>query len=195
MPDTPSITINKRMTYRGQPEVYSNTYHFSGTTPTDDAGWNALALAIWNAEAPLLPPGVVYVGYLGYQAGNEHAVSIKNYIEDGTTPLPGTASFTPSGANSPGDTAVWVRWTTPDRTSRGKRIYLRKYFHEVPFNDDLPLATWRTAAATYGAKMIDGTLPGSAKICGPQGAVASNPVVGTYMTTRTLKRRGRRPSS
>jgi hypothetical protein len=194
MPDTPSITINKTMTYRGQPEVTSNTYHFSGTTPGNDSEWHTLALAIWNEEAKLAPPTVKFCGYLGYAAGNEHAVSIKNYNEDGTTKLPGTYSGTDGAAISPGDVAIWVRWTTPDRTSRGKRIYLRKYFHEVPFADDTPAAAWRTAAAAYGAKMIDGTLPGGFKVCGPQGAVASVPFVAPYMTTRTLKRRGRRPS-
>lgn len=193
MPDTPSITINKQITYRGLPEVTSNTYHFSGTTPATDADWNTLALAIWSAEKPLQPASVKYVGYLGYQAGNEHAVSIKNYLEDGTTPVPGTATEW-NGDTIPGDVAVWVRWTTPDRTSRGKRIYLRKYFHEVASTDDVPISAFPPKALIYANKMIDGTLPGGFKICGPQGAVASNPKVSPYMTTRTLKRRGKRPS-
>lgn len=192
MPDTPSITINKRMTYRLVPEVTSNTYHFSGTTPTSDADWSALALAIWNAEKPCYPAGVEYVGYLGYEAGNEFAVSIKDYVADGVAPIPGTA---PHNANiAPGDTAATIRWTTPDRTSRGTRIYLRKYFHEPNFSNDSLDATYKTALATYGAKMIDGSLPGGFKVCGPQGAVASNPFVAPFVTTRTLKRRGKRPS-
>ena len=193
MPDTPSITLNKQINYRGQNEITSNTYHFSGTTPATDAEWNTLALAIWAAEQPITASGTEYVGYLGYEAGNEYAVSIKNYLEDGTTKPTGTA--TESGINVPGDLAAWVRWTTPDRTSRGKRIYLRKYFHEVKFSNDAVDPTWRTNALAYGNKMISGTLPGGAKICGPQGAVASSPVVSSFITTRTLKRRGKRPSS
>ncbi len=193
MPDTPSITINKTLAYRGTQEVTSNTYHFSGTTPANDADWHALALAIWAAEKTLVPSTVKFVGYLGYQAGNEHAVSIKNYLEDGTAPIAG--SNVDNGAGAPGDAACWVRWTTPDRTSRGKRIYLRKYFHDVAWTDDAPTPGWKTLALAYGAKMIDGTLPGGAKICGPQGAVASQPFVSPWITTRTLKRRGKRPSS
>lgn len=195
MPDTPSITINKEITYRNAPEVTSNTYHFSGTTPTTDAGWHTLALAVWAEEAKIQPPTVKFIGYLGYEAGNEHAVSIKNYREDGTAALSGTYSSGGTGNDVPGDVAMWVRWTTPDRTSRGKRIYLRKYFHEVPGANDTPNGTWTTAANAYGAKMIDGTLPGNFKICGPQGAVASMPFVAPWYTTRTLKRRGKRPSS
>jgi hypothetical protein len=53
--------------------------------------------------------------------------------------------------------------------------------------------TWITAANTFGAKMIDGTLPGGAKYCGPQGAVLSAPEASQWLTTRTLKRRGKRP--
>lgn len=193
MPDTPSITINKQINYRGKKEVTSNTYHFSGTTPASDAGWHTLALGIWAAEAPLMASTVQFVGYLGYEAGNEHAVSIKNYLEDGTAPLAATGIA--DGTGTPGDVAAWVRWATPDRTSKGKRIYLRKYFHEVAQTDDKPVAAWFTAANTYGTKMIDGTLPGGAKICGPQGAVASQPFASPFITTRTLKRRGKRPSS
>lgn len=192
MPDTPSITINKQMSYRGKAEVYSNTYHFSGTTPANDAAWHTLALAIWDAEKPIHPAAVRFVGYLGYQAGNEHAVSIKNYLEDGTALPQGTATHLASVA--PGDAAATIRWTTPNRTSRGKRIYLRKYFHEPDFTDDTLTNAYKTALQTYGAKMIDGTLPGGFKVCGPQGAEASNPFVAPYVTTRTLKRRGKRPS-
>jgi hypothetical protein len=192
MPDTPSITINKVFPYRGVPEVYSNTYHFSGTTPTTDAAWHALALAIFGAEAPLLNSTVKFVGYLGYEAGNEHAVSIKNYLEDGTTQVPGSAAG--GIASVAGDQAIWVRWVTPDRTSRGKRIYLRKYLHGVPVTGDTVPSAIATAGLAYGNKMIDGSLPGGAKICGPQGAVASNPTVSPFTTVHTLKRRGKRPS-
>lgn len=192
MPDTPSITINKEITYRGQPEVYSNTYHFSGTTPSGDAAWHTLALAIFDSEAVFLPTTTSFVGYLGYAAGNEFAVSIKNYLEDGTPKVPGKAGN--DGTVSPGDVAVWVRWSTPDRTSRGKRIYLRKYFHEVETSNDTVGTLARQRLVAHGNKMIDGTLPGGVKVCGPQGAVASTPFASPWTTTRTLKRRGRRPS-
>lgn len=197
MPDTPSITINKVFTYRAQSEVYSNTYHFSGTTPANDADWQALARAIWASEKTFLDAGHKFAGYLGYAASNNHAVSILDLMETGTGDTPGTYTMVAGEVAAPGDSAMWVRWATPDRTSRGKRIYLRKYFHGVHYNANTEKISGSQVAAlaAHGAKMTDGTLPGSAKVCGPQGAVAGAVLTSTFPTTRTLKRRGRRPSS
>lgn len=195
MPDTPSITLVKEFQYRDKPEKWSNTYHFSGTTPSSVAEWQTLGEAIWSAEKTMFKSAVKLVGLYGYEAGNELSVAQIDYSVPPLAPIPGTSSVSASPA--PGDVAFWVRWRTPDRNSRGKWIYLRKYFHGVLTEPglDTVAAPVRTAAAAYAAKMIDGTLPGGAKICGPQGAVASAPLVSTYATTRTLKRRGKRPSS
>lgn len=191
MPDTPSIVINKVMPYRGQQEVWSNKYHFSGTTPSTDAEWNALALAIWGSEEGIVGPTTKYCGYLGYQAGNNFAVSIKDLIADGSNLPTGSGQTAVSTA---GDQAVWVRWRTPDRNDRGQAIYLRKYFHGVGVSGDSLSSGVQTALAAHGAKMTSGTLPGSVRICGPQGAVAGAVKISPYVTTRTLKRRGKRPS-
>lgn len=193
MPDTPSITINKRITYRGQPEVWSNTYHFSGTTPADDTAWAALATAIWTEERKCLRDSVEYVGYLGYAAGNNHAVSIRDLVADGAA-LPKGANAASSTDNTPGDVAVWVRWRLPTRNSRGKWNYLRKYFHHVPCNGDAVTAVASTALAAYAAKMTSGDLPGGFKICGEQGAVAGAIKVAPFASYRQLKRTGKRPS-
>lgn len=192
MPDTPSITINKRMTYRGAKEVWSNTYHFSGDTPATDTAWAALAKAIWDEEAKCLSSKVEYVGYLGYKAGDNHAVSIQDRVADGISLPTGTSSA--STGTQAGDTAVWVRWRLPTRNSRGKWNYLRKYFHGVPTaNDDVDPGA-RTALQTYAAKMKDGTLPGGFKICHEQGAPAGDIKVAPFVSYRQLKRTGKRPS-
>ena len=197
MPDTPSITIVKRFPYRGDTmEEYSNKYHFSGDTPGDDAGWKTLADAIIAAERPMLPAEVTFVRAYGHEAGNEFAVAAIDYTAPPLTPVAGTFSA-PGTAKAPGDAAFWVRWRTPAKNSRGKWIYLRKYFHGIRLgttDGDLLAAQQKTAAETYGAKMVDGSLPGGVKVCGPQGAVAGPVAVSTYVTTRTLKRRGKRPS-
>lgn len=194
MPDTPSITIVKDFPYRGIKEPWSNTYHFSGTTPTTDAAWRALADAIWGEERKMLRPDVKFRGYLGYQAGNEHAVSIKDLLADGETQTAGQNPVTTPASAASGDVAFWVRWATPQRTSRGKRIYLRKYFHGIGHNLDALQAETLAAANTYAAKMTDGSLPGGFKVCGPQGATAGTAFVSPNVTTRTLKRRGKRPN-
>lgn len=193
MPDTPSITINKDFTYRGKREVWSNTYHFSGTTPANDADWLTLALAIWNAEKGALMSNVKFAGYLGYAAGNNHAVSIKDYVADGTTQPAGALGT--SVGNAPGDVAVWVRWRLPTRNSRGKWNYLRKYFHGVPVFTDQVGPEAVTALTAYAGKMTDGTLPGGAKLCGAQGEVAGVSKIAPFASYRELKRSGKRPSS
>lgn len=193
MPDTPSVTINKRFTYRNQQEVWSNKYHFSGTTPTNEAGWKTLADAIWAQEKTFLIQDVKYVGFLGHEAGNEFAVANQDFAAAGLTL--DTGVYPSDGDNLPGDAAVWVRWSTPDRSSRGKRIYCRKYFHGINANGDALANSVRTSMVAYGAKMIDGSLPGGFKLCGPQGAVASAPVVAPFVSFRQLKRTGKRPSS
>jgi hypothetical protein len=195
MPDTPSITIVKDFDYRGAKEEFSNTYHFSGTTPVDAAAWKALADAIITAEKPCVDVLTRFVKAYGYVAGNENSVAQIDYAVTGPI-VTGTGSFTSTGARCPGDVAATTRWYTGASSSRGKKIYCRKYWHNVHCQDangDLLVAAQKTALDTFAAKLIDGTLPGSFKYCGPQGAVLSAPQTSQYLTTRTLKRRGKRP--
>lgn len=192
MPDTPSITIVKTFTYRGQPEKWSNTYHFSGDTPANATDWKALADAIWAEERKVVVSDVKIAAAYGYAAGNENSVFQVDYTVPPNTQTLGVWTSTPA---DPGDVAVWVRWLTPDRNSRGRPIYLRKYIHGVAQGTtDTVNSAARTDLQTYAAKMIDGTLPGGFRVCGPQGAVASAPFVSPFVGYRQLKRRGRRPT-
>lgn len=195
MPDTPSITIVKKFTYRLLAEEFSNTYHFSGTVPTDHAGWKTLADAMIAAEKLTVESGTSFVRAYGYVAGNENSVAqiIYDGGADGAA-VAGTGSFT--GNRAPGDIAATTRWYTGELSSRGKKVYARKYWHGVLIdaaNGDKLATTQKTALDVWAAKLIDGTLPGSFKYCGPQGAVLSAPQTNQYVTTRTLKRRGKRP--
>lgn len=196
MPDQPSVVIVKSFDYRGAAEEFSNRYHFAGTVPTDAAAWKTLIDAIIGAEKLTVRPEVTFVKAYGYVAGNDNSVAQIDYRIAPNTVIAGT--FSPTGHQFvSGDVAGTTRWLTPDFTSRGKRIYLRKYWHGVLANQtgsaDLMHTAQRTAFNTFAAKLIDGTLPGSFKYCGPQGAVASAPATSQYLTTRTLKRRGKRP--
>lgn len=195
MPDTPSITIQKRFTYRGFPEEFSNTYHFSGTTPVDRAAWKALADAIIAEERKTVASNVTFVGAYGYEAGNENSVAQIDYdVAPDAPAIAGNASL--SGMGLPGDVAATIRWYTGASSSRGKKIYCRKYMHGlVQHASDIDKVNAAQLALfnTFAAKLIDGTLPGSFKYCGPQGAVLSAPTTNQWLTTRTLKRRGKRP--
>lgn len=195
MPNTPSIVIVKTMNYRGVPEEWSNKYHFSGTTPSNDTAWKALADAIIAEERKIMPSAISFTSAYGYAAGVAASVFQVNYADPPNTVLNGTG-LTGSAGLAPGDVAFWVRWSTGARGATGKPIFLRKYFHgaAIGTSADLILASQRTAALAYGAKMADGTLPGGFKVCRPQGGDGGVVKVPTFLTTRTLKRRGGDPS-
>lgn len=198
MPDMPSITIVKRFMYRDVAEDFSNKYHFSGTQPADAAAWKTLADAIIAAEKTCYSTNISFVKAYGYNAGVNPSVAQIDYEALGAIVV-GSGDAGISGVFTPGDIAATIRWNTPNFNPRGKRVYLRKYMHGVKAEGsdaDKLSTTERPLLATFAAKLIDGTLPGTFKYCGPQGAVASVPEVNQYLTTRTLKRRGkRRPTS
>ena len=196
MPDTPSIIIVKKFDYRDQREEFSNRMHFSGTTPADPAAWKALADALIGAEAPIYPSDVSFVRAYGYEAGTEHSVAQIDYEAAPNTPVIG--QFLPTGGalSTPGDVAATVRWYTGELNSRGKKIYCRKYVHRVftkaTDRDELD-QTQANAIFAWAGGLSSGGIVAGWKYCGPQGAVLQVPEVAKYLTTRTLKRRGKRP--
>lgn len=196
MPDTPSVTLVKRMPYRGVPEEWSNTYHFTGSTPADEAEWRALVIAIHNTERAIYAAKVVLVQAYGYAAGNETSVAQMDYRTGANALRPGTNP----GSNDwavPGDAAVMMR-AKIGTSSSGKKVYVRKYFHGSfavsDGNADTAPNGVIAAMNAHGAAMLAGGLPGGAKWSGPQGQEATLPLASPYVTTRTLKRRGKRPT-
>lgn len=194
----PSLTIVKSFTYRGSPEVWSNTYFFNGTMPASSASWKALADAVILAEKTLYDSGTTVVKAIGHQAGSSIAVWSYDYAANSAT-VPGTYSET-GAFKQAGDTAAWIRWSTSQITSKGKPIYLRSYYHPAYCGStgapDSIASSWRTAAATYGAAWITGFADGDSVThtrAGPHGVTGLVALASTYSTTRTLERRGRRP--
>jgi hypothetical protein len=102
-----------------------------------------------------------------------------------------------AGHEAPGDCASWVRWATGETNSRGKAIYLRKYFHNVYVDEttnDLLTTPTVDALQTFGDAMLAEGMGDAGLMCGPDGNVPAGPArAATYATTRTLKRRGARP--
>lgn len=197
MPDTPKVTIIKHFLYRGVDEQFSNTYHFSGTTPATPAAWRTLVDAIVVNEKPTVTSAVSWVGAYGYEAGSPHADWTLNYIGAGESEPFGSMTLG-SMIQSPGDDAVTLRWATGTTNMDGKPIYLRKYMHPAYFLSGAPdtvASTQRTAMGVYAGKWTDGSLPGGVKVCKPQGGDGAGAFVSPFVTTRTLKRRGKRPSS
>lgn len=195
-----SLTIVKTFTYRTAPEEWSNTYFFTGDLPSSPASWKTLADAVIEDEKTLYDAGTSAVRAIGHKAGESIAVWSYDYAAASES-VPGTYAMTGAFALS-GDTASWIRWSTDQLNSKGKPIYLRSYYHpgygSSSAHADEVAASWQTAAQAFGNAWIAGYDDGDSVLhtrCGPHGAVGLVALPSTYTTTRTLERRGRRPTS
>lgn len=193
----PGVTLVQSFNYRGAPEEWSNTYHFQGDAPDDDAGWTALIDDLVAIVAAGITPLNHIVRAYGYADTDNDASFVYDIAGTGTG-VAGTASVLGSGtAPAPGDDAAWVRWKTTYNNSKGKPVYLRKYYHGVyhltgagdfdQLDDDLKDAMQTMADALEASS---GDWPG---IADPHGDAPGANAVSAYVTTRTLKRRGARP--
>ena len=196
------MTTIKRITYRGNTmEEFSNTYHFDGSVPGTVTEWRALFDALTTQERGLFAAGdVTIVGGYGYadDAPDAHSVWSVDLTQAPNSPLAGNLTGISSMPQAPGDAAMWVRWLTSRRNTNGKPIYLRKYFHGIrlvtALGGDAIHATQVGALSAFGGKMRDGTFLDGRRIrsrAHPETILGSGS--STYATTRTLKRRGRRP--
>lgn len=192
-----SLTLVTKFTYRGADELFSNTYFMNGTTPASDSSWKTLADNVIAEYKVILPTDQHIVRAIGHVAGSSVAVWEYDY-EAHSAAVAGTdggASFEQGG-----DTAVWVRWPTAARTSKGKPIFLRSYFHpgqSVSNADpDTTRAALVTALVEYGEDWVAGFLDGDSvnhTRAGPHGVTGlTGCVASPFVTTRTLERRGRR---
>lgn len=197
------LTIIKKFTYRGNSaEEFSNTYHFTGAVPADNTAWKALSDALILQEKTLYLGSASAIRAYGYNSDADDAVAVWSwdYLAQGTA-VAGTA-VTGSGSYPAGDQAGWVRWKTSRLNTKGKAIYLRKYFHAVPVDvptaatTDKLLPAWTTAAQAFGTKMRDGSFLDARTITArAHSDVIVSSSASTWITTRTLKRRGKRPGS
>lgn len=200
---TTGLVIIKRFTYRGNAnEEYSNRYLLSGTTPANSAAWRTLFDAVVAEEKKLYKSNVTVVAGYGYDSPSPtaHAVWSVDLTVSPNSPVAGT--YTGGGYQTPGDGAAWVRWGLDKLNSKGKRVYLRKYFHPAYIDTtqnsgnggDAIMAAWVTAATAFGAFM-DGTAGSLGRvITDAAGTATVGHAVSAYITTRTLKRRGKRPN-
>jgi hypothetical protein len=193
------LTIVKKFTYRGDPtEEWSNQYWLTGTAPVDATAWNTLLDAVILTEKACYSSATSVVRCYGYDSDDEYATAV--HVRDMTAaPVAGTL-VTTGGVRAPGDSAVWIRWTTSRFGTTGKRIYLRKYFHDAYFTSggtgDAILAAQASNLMSHGATLQAGTTLGSRTITarGHTDTIVTRKA-SDWVTTRTLKRRGRRPGA
>ena len=195
---TPGVTLIKSFTYRDAVEEWGNSYHFVGDVPSDDAGWESLVSALVAIEKLVLPLTTSIVRAYCYPDLSPHHASVLTVTDASFGATTGSLS-TPSGSFlAPGDAAMWIRWKTARTNTHGKPIYLRKYYHGAIVtpaggDGDTIESTQHAALNTLGTALngVSGDWPG---IAGPDGVAPGARAVSPYVTTRTLRRRGRRPS-
>jgi hypothetical protein len=192
-----SIVSVKSFTYRDQTgEEWSNRYHFQGDPPSTPSDWRDLCDDFAALEAAVLTTQSNIIRFLCYAADGDPTVYSYDLAAFGGV-VPGTWAL---GAGSQGwvsgDVAYLIRWNTGRLSTKGKPVYLFKYYHGGASSDsdrDKPPASLETAMGTFGntVRSASGNWPGLADKNGdePVGYLAE-----TYLTTRTLKRRGRRPT-
>lgn len=197
----PSLTIVKSFGYRGSPEEFSNTYFMTGALPASPSSWKTLADNVIADEKDIFPADTTIVRAIGHQAGESVAVWDYDYAA-ASEEVHGDFAAPAASVPFPGDSAVWIRWSTDQRTSKGKPIFLRSYYHSLfqgntDATNDLSPASQVTAMQEYGDDWIAGFADGDAvvhKRAGPHGVVGLVALPSTYITTRTLERRGKRPT-
>lgn len=193
------LTTIKRFPYRGDTtEEFSNHYHLTGSDPSDSAAWRTLFDAFIAQEKTFLTSAADIIGGYGYVSDSPtaHSVWSVDLRIAPNSPVTGTLSPTSGAHRVPGDCAIWLRWGLDRLNSKGKRVYLRKYYHDVAVASggiDAVDANQLSALLAFGATLQTGGILGHT-IRDTAGAAVLGHAASTYVTTRTLKRRGKRPT-
>jgi len=192
------LTIVKAFPYRDNTaEEFSNQYWLSGPPPSDDAGWQACLDDILVHEKTLYTARTHVVAAYGYDSNDDHAHSVWNkQYPPGTGPV-GTLPVQTAETRMSGDQAAVIEWVTSRKNSRGKWVYLRKYMHDGTIDqnstDELGGAL-QAAGAAYATALANGSLLGGRTLRSrKQDETIWNQWMIGWVTTRTLKRRGKRP--
>jgi hypothetical protein len=188
--------VVKSFPYRDNPnEEFSNTYHFVSPPPGDDPSWMVVLNDVVAAEVAISPADTKVVRAYGYDSDdpNAHHVFAHDFTVPG--PPPNGTHAGPAGAfRMAGDQAAMIWWKTSRLSVKGKPVYLRKYWHNgwisSTISADAIDGSWHTDLINY-ATVINTIHGGLRSRTHPDGVVAHS--ASQWVTTRTLKRRGKRP--
>lgn len=190
------ITLVKEFTYRDEPEEWSNTYGLTGPAFTDAANMLAAAGNLATLEKACYASTSKIVRAIIYQPGSIISARTVDFLAETGAEPQGTLAPTGSFQKWAGDQAGWIRGKIGVST-KGKPVYVRKYFHDgfsLAGDTDETMADWRTAVMQFANFLTSGVLLDSREWCGPDGESVTLLHRSSYVTTRTLKRRGRRPT-
>lgn len=191
------VILTKQGTWRGQPEEWSNGYHFNGTAPTDRTSAYAFFDALFTQESPFMTGQKLVRAY--FYANPDGNVTIgRDFVQEGATLPTSTGNAYDAGTGNSLlnlEQAALLKWRC-GYTSKGKPRYVMKYMHGARMLSGQPdKIGWNSASTLNGylGGFTNGNLPGGAKLCRPDGTVCETGQYDIYVRTRTLKRRGKRP--
>lgn len=191
------VTMIMQFLYRGNPEEWSQQYHFVGDPPSSPSAWATLIAALGSAVKIALNDRTTIIRGYGYEDTDDDSVYTWEAADHGGA-VEGLVD-TSTAVVAPGDAAAWVRWKTSRTNTHGKPIYLRKYFHGCVLSgsvddaqDDLSTA-YRSALQDF-ADTVQDAFTGWPGLSGPDAdEVFLTNGTSSFVTTRTLHRRGARP--
>jgi len=196
MASVTGLTIVKQFTYRGDgTEEWSNTYHFKNPPPGTAANWDVLRQDAVAKELAALHQDCGVIRVYGYDSDDPKAHHVYAYDYSLAGPLPlGTHPYVDQ--KCAGDQAACVEWKTSRLNSRGKPIYLRKYLHNIEISSsdkDAISTSWQSVLTAY-ANLTTGmnSIYGGLRSRSHDETLTAGHVI-PWATTRTLKRRGKRP--
>lgn len=192
----PGVVLYKTFSYRGSPEEWGNTYHFTGDAPSTPADWRSLVDALVALEKTVLDVAVTIERAICYENTDDSSVYSYDLSAFGGT-VAGTYSHgAASAVPQEGESSYMARWDTGRRSTKGKPIYLRKYWHPAfsqPTTPDLIDTTLKGLVGTFASSVLasSGSWPG---LAGPDGVAPVGHLPATYTNSRDLRKGRRRPT-
>jgi hypothetical protein len=177
------VVITKSCTFRGKPERFSNGYTLQSTSPFTSAYVKSVADALVAMERTFTGPGVTFPYRVGGPLG-EDAV----YAEEVASPPSGSASFAGVGVHP--ETCALAK------SRIGPKRYAFKYYHGALASGSFMSDVLGGVATNINAAIVqltNGSLPGAASYCRPNGDLLTQPFVcDQYARVHQFKRRGKR---
>lgn len=192
------VIIVKSAEWRNTQEEFSNGYYFNGTKPSNRSEAEAFFMALWNVEKEFSNQLITLAQGYYYEdptVDKPHVTIGRDYRGENIQYGSGGIASSSGGQQTSLEQCGLMK-ARCGYMKNGRVRYVNKYYHGVSAKQsDADAANWVASAtlATKLAKFTDGTLPGGAKLCRPDGLVCETPQVSPWITTRTLKRRGKRP--
>jgi hypothetical protein len=192
----PGVVLYKTFSWRGDTEEWGNTYHFVGSAPSSDADWRDLVDALVDLEKTCLGSQVTIERAICYEDTDDSSVYSYD-LSAFAGPVQGSYVASASSAViQEGSSSYMARWNTGRRSTKGKPVYLRKYWHPAMSEAGTPDVVESdlvgfVAAFASDVMSASGDWPG---LAGPDGVAPTGYLAETYTTNRTLRKGRRRPT-